>query len=151
MAGQKFTLYLDKGVLVWRGNTIPLVNKDSRLLTNKNPRAAAYYFTIWKRGRGLREASVSAELTNIGLVGNSIYRDTGVAMAAMVFLLCVRRKVLVRYIIGTAQPQKAEMRYLGHIVSERDVTTNPDEVARGKATSLSEVKTFLGFVGCYMR
>lgn len=35
LTGKKCTLYLDKGVLVWRGSAILLVDKDSKHLANE--------------------------------------------------------------------------------------------------------------------
>lgn len=48
LTGQKFALYLDKGVPPWRGDTIPLADKDGKLLASK-----IYHPAIWSGGTGL--------------------------------------------------------------------------------------------------
>lgn len=85
LAGQKFTLCLDKGVFEWCGDTIPLLDVDGRLLANN---IQLLQPTSLPPGMGapLGRRLISVTCKHVGLVESSIYGDTGVAVVATIFV-----------------------------------------------------------------
>lgn len=103
LPGQKYMLHFDKGVLEWRGDATPLVNKNGRLLANK-----VQVLQPATLPSGLK-AQVCSRLTSelsrtVGLVENSICGANGVAVAATSCQLGKSRCILVQCINVTAQP-----------------------------------------------
>lgn len=83
LTGQKCILYLNKGVLAWREDSIPLMDNYGKLLTND---MQVQQPTTLPHGMGAQVCRrlVSEPSRPIELAENGIYGNTGVVVAATI-------------------------------------------------------------------
>lgn len=76
LAGQKCTLCLNKGVLIWRGDTIPLLDKEGRVFANNVQLLQPTTLPPGEEALVCERVVLKAS-GPVGLVENTIHDDTG--------------------------------------------------------------------------
>lgn len=97
LADQIGTLCLDTDVLVWRGDSIPLLDKDGRVLANKG-QVLQHTTLLFGMEAHVCRRLVSEPSRLVGQVESDIQGDTGVAVAVLLCRPGAGRRVLMRCI-----------------------------------------------------